>query len=90
MRTICTQIIVDGLFITNVNEDAFEDAHVGCAQHRDGQAALHHILQQANAFQAYGFAAGVGSGNNKDSFFGQQADVQRNHLFVMFFVVEVE
>ena len=44
MRAVGTQVVVYGLFVADVDEDAFEDAHIGGAHHGDGQSALHHIL----------------------------------------------
>ena len=51
VRRVGTQVVLDALFVTDVNEDAAEDACMAPFVYRDGHSALKHVLKQSYCFQ---------------------------------------
>ena len=84
------EVVLNGLLVANVDEDMLEQAHVGGALHGDEESALHHVLQETHALEAYGLAAGVGTGDEQDALVGFQGDVERYHLFAVFLQGQVK
>ena len=61
MTGIGGQVVLDALFVTDINHDILEDAAGGTVANGNGQSALQHILQQSNGLQAHGFTTGIGT-----------------------------
>ena len=53
MGTICTQVILQALFIANIQKDVFEYPGFRIFIHGYQKPALQHVLQQAGGFQTY-------------------------------------
>ena len=66
LRSIGTQIIVNRLLIPDVNHDLIKDAKLRILPHRGQQAALNHVLQQADGLQTHRFAPGIRTGYHQD------------------------
>ena len=58
------EILFDRLVVADIGKDGVEDGDFG-AVGGDGQAGLRHEGEQSDGFQRYGFAAGVGAGDDE-------------------------
>src|SRR5664280_2964870 len=67
--TIRTQIIINTLFITNIDQYIFKNACFSSFSNRYCQSALKHILKQSDRFETYRFPSGVGTRNKQYSVF---------------------
>jgi hypothetical protein len=72
------------LLISDVNEHVFEQSRFRAFIYGDQQAALQHILQQSDRFQANGFTTGVRTGYDQDPFSLGQLDIEGNYLLALF------
>ncbi len=59
------QGLFDRLFVTNIGEDVFKDGDLRTGIDGDMQAGLGHESEQADGFQADGFAARIGAGDDE-------------------------
>ena len=65
MRTVGGELVLDALFITDVQEYAIENAQLRVLSQTHGEPTLQHVLQQSNRLKANAFAARIGAGDNK-------------------------
>ena len=84
---IGTEVILNRLLVTDINEDVVEDTKLGGLATGNEQPALQHILYQTNGFQAYRLATGIGSGDNEDMSLVVEVDIEGHNLT---FVAEEE
>ena len=75
---ICTQVVVNGLAVADIDHDAVEEGHLGGLGGWDEHTPLEHVLQQADGLQADGLAAGVRAGDEEDVLGGGEAGRQRD------------
>ena len=83
-RTICTEVVIDGLIVADTYHDAVEYRKFGCFGCRDEHAPLEHILQQAHCLQADRLSSGVRTGNQQDVLARGQARCERYNLLLLF------
>ena len=67
VRRISTQVIFDGLFVTDIDEDTAEHTCMTAFVQRNQHTALQHILLQTDCFQTDRLSSGIGTGNDKDT-----------------------
>ena len=67
VRRIGTQVIGYRLLVAYIDEDIAKQPCAAAFLDGNQQSALQHILGQCHCFQAYRFAAGVGSGDDQDT-----------------------
>ena len=53
MAAVGAQVVLDALFVADVNQDVFEHPCLTVLAHRDRQSALQHVLQQSCCLQAH-------------------------------------
>ena len=80
MTRVGTQIVLDALLIADINHDTLEDTCGRAITDRNRQAALQHILQQANRFQAYRFTTSIRTTDKQQSLCTVQHNIQRHHM----------
>ena len=78
-----TQVVFNTLLVADVNEDVAEDAGMASFVHGHQHAALEHVLQQSDGFQADGLTSGVRTGNQQDAFLAGEDNVQGNHFLAV-------
>ena len=82
VRGVGAEVVLDGLLVAYIYEDALEEARPAVVQ-GDEQAALQHVLQQAHRLQAHGLAARVGARYDEDALLPVEGDVQGHHLLAV-------
>ena len=60
-RTVCTEVVVDGLVISYVHHDPVEHKHLGCFRSRDQHSPLEHVLEKAHCLQTDGLSSCIRS-----------------------------
>ena len=80
VRTVCTQVVLDALLITDVDQNVVEDSHLTVGMHRHKHSALRHILDQSDTLQADTLTSGIRAGNKQYSVVFVEMDVERNNL----------
>ena len=82
--TVGAEVVVDGLVVSDAEQDAVEDRHFRGLRGRDEHAPLEHILQQPRRLEADGLAAGVGSRDEQDALARGKGDGQGHDAFALF------
>ena len=59
MARVGREVVLDALFVADVDHDVLEDASRRSVADGDGESALQHILQQSDRLQAYRLSAGI-------------------------------
>ena len=83
--TVCTEIIVNGLSVSDIGHYAVEDHHLGCLGSRDEHTPLKHVLKQSHCLQTHGFASGIRTGNEQNVFLWGQCYRERHYFFPVAF-----
>ena len=76
MRAEGAKALLEALFVAYVGVDSLKDGYLGVGFGGDVHAALGHEYHQADGFQGYGFAAGVGAGDDEQFELVAQANVR--------------
>ena len=79
VRGIGAEVVLDALFVADVNHDVRKDTCRGTVADRDGQPALEHILQQSHRLQTDRFATGIRPGDNQQMLVLGELYVKRDH-----------
>ncbi len=90
VRTVSRQVVFDGLFIANIDKNVVEYAYAGIFFDRYRQAALNHILQQTDGFEANRFSPGIGTGDNEYAVLSVQCNIQRHYLTILFLQRQIQ
>ena len=77
------QALFNALFIADIHQVFIKMADGTAFVRRDQEAVLGHRVQQAGRFDADGFAAGVGAGDDKGIIFFAQGNIHRHDLFLV-------
>ena len=75
VRRIGTKIVLDALFVTDINEDTAEDTCMAPFMQRNQHPALEHVLQESDSLQAHRLTTGIRTGDNEDALLAVQLDV---------------
>ena len=81
MRRVGTQVVVDGLFVTDVDEYAVEYRKFGIFEYRHRKTALEHVLQQPHGLETYRLASGIRTRNDEHAASAVELQVEGYHLF---------
>ena len=85
------EVVVDALFVADVDEDMVEDSHLGIVLHRYGQAMLEHILNKAECLEAHRLAACIRARDEHNALLLViEQDIEGHHRAVQLLVAEVE
>ena len=84
-RGISREVVLKGLVVPDADRNALEHRHFRTFGGGDQHAPLEHVLQQAHGFEADGFAACVGAGNQQDVLLGIQDYGLRHYAAAFFF-----
>ena len=77
------QALFNALFIADIHQVFIKMADGTAFVRRDQEAVLGHRVQQAGRFDADGFAAGVGAGDDKGIIFFAQGNIHGHDLFLV-------
>ena len=80
---IGTEVVLDALFVTDIDEDTAEDPGKAPIVLRNQHPALEHVLQESDSLQAHRFTTGIGTGDNQDTLLRIQLHIQWNHFLVV-------
>ena len=83
MAAVGAQVVLDALFVADVDEDVAEDAHAARLLHGDEHATLHHVLQQPHRLQTHRLAARIGTGDEQDALPLRQLDGEGYDLLLV-------
>ena len=82
-RTICTEVVIDGLIVADTYHDAVEYRKLGSFGCRDEHAPLEHILQKTHGLQTYRLTSGVRTGNQQDVLARRQTRCERYDFLLL-------
>ena len=80
---IGTEVVLDALFVTDVDEDTPEDTRMAAFVQRNQHPTLEHVLQEAHGFQTHRLTTGIRTGDYQDALLRIQFNIQGNHLLVV-------
>ena len=83
VRRVGTEVVLDALFVADVDEDASEDTRVATLVKGDEHPALKHVLQESYRFEAHRLATGVRPRDDEDALLSVQLDVEWDDLLVV-------
>ena len=85
------KVVVDALFVADIDKDVVEDGHLGVLLHGHGQAVLQHVLHETERLEAHRLAARVGTGDESDALLlVVEQDVEGHHGAVGLPVAQIE
>ena len=79
-RTVCTEVVVYRLVVSDVHHHAVEYHHLRSLRSRDQHAPLEHILKKSDSLQADRLTSGIRAGNQKYVLLFCQSRGQRHDL----------
>ena len=83
MAAVGAQVVVDALFVADIDEDFLENACPRAVRHRNGKAALKHVLQQSDGLQADTLSACIRTADDEDVLLAVEHDAERHNLLVL-------
>jgi len=84
MRRISTQIVLQALFVTDINHQVLKNSTFTAVANRNAQTHLKHVLQHAHGLEAHRFSSGIGSGDDENMLLLGEHDVQWYNLLPIF------